>query len=171
MAEAQQRQQQQQQQQQQYQTIYNQICGVEGWQYGCGLDNDQNDNLYQEIINSWLPKDKRDIGKSVSNANILMENLGALKIGTPLAEEDNFDLLVAYIIAKEKFHEEDTVHDDGRPKIPLLNLFITVKRAQGGKRNKRRTQKRNGNKRINNSRKQKRNVSKKNNKSRKQNKR
>jgi hypothetical protein len=49
----------------------------------------------------------------------------------------------------------------------------------GGKRNKRRTQKRNGNKRRNNSRKQKRNnsrkqkrnVSKKNNKSRKQNRR
>ena len=142
--------------QQKYQTIYNQICGVEGWKHGCGLDNDQNNNLYQEIINSWLPIETRDINKSVSNANILMKNLGTLKIGTPLEEKDNFNLLVAYIIAKEKFHEESTVHDDGTPKNPLLNLFNTVQRAQGGKRNKRRTQKRNGNKRINNSRKQKR---------------
>ena len=76
---------------------------------GCGLDNKQNDSLYNEIMHTWLPISNRDENISISNANILMENLGTLKIGTSFAEKDNFVLLVAYIIAKEKFHEQGTV--------------------------------------------------------------
>ena len=110
----------------------------------------------------------------IENANELMENIEVLKKGMwVLEKKDRFDLLVAYFMTKERDKGEvdgdgePTVSSDGKPNDDLRDLFNLIDTiVYGGKRNKRRTQKRNGNKRRNNSRKQKRN-----NRSKKQNRR
>ena len=107
--------------------------------------------------------------------------------GRLLKKEETFNLFAAYITYYDINKNEEPLGEDNLE--DLINIVGSKYKSKlnpkakesGGKRNKRRTQKRNGNKRRNNnsrkqkrnnnSRKQKRNVSKKNNKSRKQNRR
>ena len=102
--------------------------------------------------------------------------------GDPLKKEETFNLFAAYITYYDIYKNDEPLDEDSSLEnvanwINIVGNKYKSKlnpkaKESGGKRNKRRTQKRNGNKRRNNnSRKQKRNVSKKNNKSRKQNRR
>ena len=152
----------------QYQTIYNQLCGENECLIFKFVDAGRMTSLYTEISRSWINGgDEKEI---ISNAKKLMTLLefesqddvdlkGKLKVQGHTAS--GFELFCAYFMMKEVHHEEEdedgpTVSDDGTPNGDLVDLFNLVKQAQGGKRNKRRTQKinRNKNKRRNNSRKQ-----------------